>query len=166
MLRNGVIHLAKGDPISGFRRHELGSLPTIDYEIELDAQRVEGIDFFLALTFPVGDDHCSLVLGGWGGQLSGLSSLDDFDASQNVTTQPVQFDNGRWYRVRLRVGVAHIRAWVDDQLLLEVGTSEYRLGIRHEMTESLPFGIACYDTDAAYRDMTIRRLRADEIDEN
>src|SRR6185369_7925223 len=42
-------------------------VPTNNYEISLEAMRVEGSDFFCALTFPVGKDPCSFIVGGWGG---------------------------------------------------------------------------------------------------
>ena len=49
-------------------------VPTNNYEISLEAMRVEGSDFFCALTFPVGNDPCSFIVGGWGGGVVGLSS--------------------------------------------------------------------------------------------
>ena len=60
-------------------------LPRTDYEIRLEAQRIDGTDFFCGLTFPVHDAHLSLIVGGWGGSLVGLSSLDGKDASRNET---------------------------------------------------------------------------------
>ena len=43
----------------------LKDLPTTNYEVEFEAQRVMGTDFFVGYTFPVGDSACSLILGGW-----------------------------------------------------------------------------------------------------
>ncbi len=53
------------------------------YEISLDAKRIEGDDFFCGLTVPFGDRSFSLILGGWGGSLTGLSCIDGYDASEN-----------------------------------------------------------------------------------
>src|SRR6185295_13766941 len=39
----------------------------MNYEISVEAMRVDGGDFFCGLTFPVGTNECSLVVGGWGG---------------------------------------------------------------------------------------------------
>ncbi len=64
--------------------------------------------------FPVKKSHCSLVLGGWGGSLTGLSSLDGFDASENETTNVMDFKEGQWYKIRLRVTEKKIEAWIDD----------------------------------------------------
>src|SRR5689334_13543165 len=47
-------------------------LPRMDYEISLEAMRVDGSDFFCGLTFPVGKDPCSFIVGGWGGGVVGL----------------------------------------------------------------------------------------------
>ena len=38
-------------------------LPTINYELSLEARRVEGEDFFCCLTFPYKKTHASFVLG-------------------------------------------------------------------------------------------------------
>src|SRR6218665_433223 len=55
------------------------------YEIKLEVQRTDGHDIFLGLTFPVGaKESASLILGGWGGSLCGISSVDDADASGNA----------------------------------------------------------------------------------
>lgn len=71
-IRDGAIVLGMGYPLTGITsRHE--GLPTADYEICVEAKRIEGDDFFCCLTFPVNDSHASLVVGGWGGSLVGIS---------------------------------------------------------------------------------------------
>ena len=44
-----------------------------------------------------------ILLGGWGGGVVGISSIDTMDASENETTKYRQFVTDRWYKVRLRV---------------------------------------------------------------
>ena len=61
-------------------------MPTLDYEVSLQAQRVQGSDFFATVTFAIKDSFCSLVVGGWGGSLVGISSFEGMDASENETT--------------------------------------------------------------------------------
>ena len=39
-----------------------GPLPKVDYEIELDAMKVNGSDFFVGLTFPYKESHASIIL--------------------------------------------------------------------------------------------------------
>src|ERR1051325_1303183 len=79
------------------------AFPKMDYEVNLDAMRVEGNDFFCGLTFPVGESPCSFIVGGWGGGVVGLSSIDGEDAANNETTKYLNFEKGRWYHIRLRV---------------------------------------------------------------
>ena len=62
------------------------TFPKVDYEVNLDAKRVAGNDFFCGITFPVGKRFCSLIVGGWGGATVGLSSIDGKDAAENETT--------------------------------------------------------------------------------
>lgn len=133
-------------------------LPRMDYEISLDAMRVEGSDFFCGLTFPVGKDPCSLIIGGWGGGVVGLSSLDGQDAANNETTRYVTFKNGQWYHIRLQVTPKSIQAWIDSDNVIDVATGEKTLSIRLEMEESKPLGIATWSTAAALRNIKIRRL--------
>jgi len=123
--------------------------------------RVEGHDFFCGLTFPVGEKPCTLVLGGWGGSLCGLSSIDSFDASENETTKMMSFENGKWYRVRLRVVPDRIQAWLDDEDLVDVDITGKTLSIRLEVEESQPLGIATWNTAGAVRNIKLKKL-ADE----
>lgn len=131
-------------------------LPKMNYEVALEAMRVVGSDFFCGLTFPVGDDPCSLIVGGWGGGVVGLSSLDGEDAANNDTTQYLNFETGRWYAIRLRVEPSRIQAWIDDDKVVDVDTTRRKVSIRPEVDESRPFGIASWSTTAALRNLRMR----------
>src|SRR5918999_5730658 len=85
-VENGQIILESGNDLTGITWTG-PKLPTTNYEIALEAMRVEGSDFFAGVTFPVADSFCSLILGGWGGQVIGLSSIGGMDASENETSQ-------------------------------------------------------------------------------
>jgi hypothetical protein len=155
-VKDGAIHMEMGSYMTGVTW--AGPVVRMDYEITLEAMRVEGSDFFCALTFPVGDKSCSLILGGWGGTVCGLSNIDYYDASENETTQIVGFDNGQWYRVRLRVRPYRIQAWLDDQVLLDVDTEGRHIDIRSEVDLSQPLGIATWMTTGAVRGIRLRKL--------
>jgi hypothetical protein len=155
-VRDGAIFLEMGDPLTGITW--TGEALPAAYEVALEAARLAGSDFFCALTFPVGLSHCSLILGGWGGTTVGLSSLDGLDASDNETTRQIRFEDGHWYRVRVAVSATHIRAWLDDQPIVEVATAGRRIGIRPEVDPSRPLGIASYRTRAGLRDIRVRKL--------
>jgi hypothetical protein len=138
-----------------------GEVPKTDYEISLEAMRVEGSDFFCGLTFPVERDTkkvqpCTLVLGGWGGGTVGLSSIDGYDASENSTSTYKEFENGRWYKVRLRVTKPKIEAWIDKDKIVDFTIGQRDLSIRIEVEESKPLGIATWRTTGAVRKIEIR----------
>ncbi len=134
-------------------------LPRMNYEILLDAKRVEGSDFFCGLTFPVAKDPCSLIVGGWGGGVVGLSSLDSQDAANNETTKFMNFKTGQWYAIRLRVTPGKIEAWIDADKVIDCPTEDRAISIRLEMEDSKPLGIATWSTGAALRNIRLKRLK-------
>jgi len=152
----GRIVMHAGSPMTGITW--TGAHPKMDYEISLQAMRVEGSDFFCGLTFPVGDSPCSFIVGGWGGGVVGLSSLNGSDASENETTKYQEFESNRWYTIRVSVTKDKIEAWIDQKQMVDVETDGVRISIRPEVELSRPLGIACYSTTAALRDIKIRRL--------
>jgi hypothetical protein len=134
------------------------ALPTTNYEISMQAMRVEGSDFFAGITFPVDDSFCSLILGGWGGSVVGLSNINGMDASENDTSQSIEFQNGRWYAARIRVTPAKIEAWLDERQIINQDLKGNKVDIRLEMELSKPLGIASWKTKSAVRDIRLRRL--------
>jgi hypothetical protein len=160
-VKDGAIVLEKGKIMTGviYRR---GDFPKMDYEVTLEGKKVAGDDFFATTTFPVGDSFCSFVVGGWSGQVVGLSSLDSLDASMNETTTTKEFKKDRWYRLRIRVSGKRIEAWIDEERLVDQDTSDRRISTRIECNACKPFGIATYETTGAIRDIRVRRLSAAE----
>jgi hypothetical protein len=155
-IEDGTIVLRAGSPMTGITW--TGKYPKMGYEISLEANRVDGSDFFCGLTFPVGDSPCSFICGGWGGGVVGLSSIDGSDASENETTRYQEFENKRWYKIRVRVTPAKIEAWIDDKQMVDVETKDRRISIRPEVDLSRPLGISCYQTTAALRNIKLRAL--------
>ena len=153
----GVIVLSMGDPFTGI--NWTNDFPKVNYEVAFDAMRLMGSDFFCGLTVPVGTNCCSLIVGGWGGSLVGISSLDGMDASENETTKFTSFESGRWYRIRLRVTEKKIEAWIDKEKLVDVATADRRISVRPGDIElSQPFGLAAWQTSAAMREVKFRRV--------
>lgn len=159
-VKDQRILLDFGDSLTGIAYTK--AFPKRDYEIRLQAMRADGIDFFCGLTFPVAESHCSLVVGGWAGAVVGLSSIDGRDASENATTQYRKFDEGKWYRIRVRVTAERIRCWIDDDLVVDQDIRGRRISTRPEVDQSKPLGIAAWQTKAALRSIEFRRLRTDE----
>jgi hypothetical protein len=156
VVGDGQITLRWGNDLTGITWN--GDFPTQDYEVVLEAMRIQGNDFFCGLTFPVGESHCSLIVGGWGGSVVGLSSIDGYDASENETTQTRRFESQRWYRVRLQVTSEVVRAWIEEEELFAVPIAESRFDVRPEVRLSRPFGIATWRTTAAFRRIRWRPL--------
>jgi hypothetical protein len=154
----GQIKITMGDDLSGITWTN-GPLPKTDYEISLDAVKVQGGDFFCGLTFPVADSSCSLIVGGWGGGLVGLSSLDDQDASENETTKTMSLENGHWYHVVVRVTPKKIEAWLDKEKVVDVSIVGRKVSLRSgAIYLSAPFGVATYATTAELKDFKLRLL--------
>jgi len=151
------IILGMGDGCTGITWKK--DLPVSNYEITLEARRMEGNDFFCGMTFPVGKDPCTLIIGGWGGSVVGLSSINGMDASENETMILKQFEKERWYKIRLRVAADSIKSWIDDTLVVDFAIRQNILSIRPEVELSKPFGIASWRTTAAIRNIRLRSIK-------
>jgi len=155
-VADGAILLGKG-AMTGVTW--TGSFPKADYEVRLEAMRVDGHDFFAGITFPVNDSFCSWINGGWGGTVVGLSSLNGMDASENDTSTGRDFETGRWYRLRLLVTTGRIQAWIDDDPVIDADIGNRDVDLRPgEIDLSKPFGIASYSTTAKLRKIEYRTL--------
>ena len=157
---NGEISIGMGDPLSGITWQ--GEFPQDNYELSLEAKRVEGFDFFCGLTFPVGQDSCSFILGGWGGGLVGLSSIDGLDASENDTNQYMELDDNRWYSIRVCVEADSITCLLDGEELIVQERAGREISIRPEMFMCKPLGVAAYATTARLRNLQYRLLSEKE----
>ncbi len=155
-VEEGVVVISQGSDLSGI--HTEQELPKSNYEVQFEAQRAAGSDFFAGLTFPVKDTHCSLIVGGWGGGVCGLSSLSGMDASENESTSYGDFKKGQWYKIRLVVTDDHISAWIDDKQIVDVDTTGQRISTRFEVDRSKPFGFATWQTTAKLRNVKLRPL--------
>ena len=156
-VSDGVIILGMGEGCTGIRWE--GDFPRVNYEVSLEAMRVEGYDFFCGMTFPVKKDPCTLIVGGWGGTVVGLSSIDGLDASENSTSTMRPFQNNRWYKIRLRVTSDSIRAWIDGRNVVDFEIDDHKLSIRPEVELSKPFGITSWYTTAALRNIRLKLLK-------
>lgn len=160
-ISESLITFGFGDPMTGIRWE--GDLVKDNYEIELEARRTDGFDFFCGVTFPIAESHASFILGGWGGGIVGISSIDGRDASENETTDFRNFDNERWYKVRVRVDSYQIQCWIDDKLACDVPREEKEFDIRYEMDQCVPLGVANFQCKSELRNLRYRTLNAAEV---
>lgn len=157
-VKDGKIEMAFGASMTGITYAGKKKLPTTNYEISLQSMRVDGSDFFCGLTFPVGDSFCSLVCGGWGGVVVGLSSVDHYDASENATTTFQDFESKKWYKIRVRVTDEAIQCWIGDKRVVNQDREGHKFSTRIEMDLSQPLGVATWETAAALKDFKIELL--------
>ena len=156
--KNGSLVLEMGAELSGL--HWKGEdLPTSNYEISLQAMRTMGSDFFCGLTFPYKETHATLILGGWGGSLIGISSLDDFDASENETGDAYIFEDNQWYDVRLKVTDSEFTVWIDGKSVIDCEVEGRRVGMRHgEIEMSVPLGVCTFATTGVLKNIKLRKI--------
>jgi hypothetical protein len=107
----------------------------------------------------MGDDPCTLVVGGWGGMVVGLSNVDGSDASENETTKTMTFKENQWYKVRIRVTDAAIEAWIGDEQMINQPREEHKFDIRIECDLCRPLGVCTWDTTGAVRNIRVRALQ-------
>ena len=155
-VQDGAMQLDFGSSLTGVTY--VGDFPRMNYELSLEAKRVAGIDFFCGLTFPVNENYCSFIVGGWAGTVVGLSSIDGLDASENETTRYMNFDLNRWYKIRVQVTPTHIDAWIDNERVVHQNIEGRRVSTRNEVVLSKPMGICAWETRSALRKIQVRKL--------
>jgi len=133
-------------------------LPKINYAIYYEARRVDGNDIFGGISFPYGDTFATLIIGGWGGIVSGLSCIDGFDASENETTKHVYFRDNQWYPVHLRVTPDSIRAVVDTIKVVDIATAGKRIHLRGG-TNASSITLNSYRSTGEIRNLRMKRLQ-------
>jgi hypothetical protein len=163
----GVLVLGTGEPMSAVKYEgPMERIPLEGYEISWDGMRVDGNDFFCALTFPVGKaDRCvTLVTGGWGGWTVGISTLNHAFANENETSGSYEFKKGRWYRFTLQVTPECIRAVINGKQQFKVGIKDKPLAMHpSEIQRCMPLGFASYQTTGAIRNLSVRPLKPGEL---
>ncbi len=150
------ISLEQGFPATGVKW--TGDFPTTDYEVSLEARRVYGDDFFCGLTFPVGDKALTLVCGGWGGQVTGLSCIDGESAIDNDTCHFEEYQQQKWYRIRVCVRKDRIDAWLDDKHIVDLPLKARELSLRWEMEPVQPFGVCTWNTSGELKSLRYRKI--------
>jgi hypothetical protein len=150
----GVLRLQWGESLSAAKW--TGEALRLDFDIELEARRLDGTDFFCGLTFPArpSGECLTWIVGGWGGSLVGISSIDDRDASANETTRHMAFEKDRWYCLRLaRIG-ERIKAFIDNTLVVNLDTTGKKLSLRPGPIDiCAPFGLATWQSTAEFRSL-------------
>lgn len=157
MVAKGELLLEPGMPMTGVTY--AARFPSANYELQFEGMRRRGNDFFATVTFPVGETFCTFVTGGWGGDIIGLSNIDGGNASENETRAYFNFENNRWYRFRLQVTTELIRAWIDDQRVIDIPLKGREVTLRPGETKLMaPLGFASYATAGSLRRIEYRAV--------
>jgi hypothetical protein len=159
VLKDGIMQCGAGMSITAIVY--TNRFPVRNYELSLEAKRTEGSDFFIGLTIPVESSYCTVIIGGWGGGLCGLSSFDGNDAANNQWAEGINLQNNRWYKLRVRVTPGVIQITLNEDLY--TARIEYddprRLSLRSgEIEETIPMGLATYETTAHWRNFTLTKI--------
>ncbi len=160
-VRDGQLIIGAGESITGAIYKHTGKIPTTNYEITLEAQRLDGDDFFCGLTFPVGDlkTCATLICGGWGGAVTGISCIDGLDASENATGHYRKWEDKKWHRLKLRVTPESIIVWANDEKIIDVEIKGKKISLRSGPIEDYaPLSLTTYPTGAAIRSLVLKRL--------
>ncbi len=160
-VEGGLMIINQGDSLSGVVYKKAAELPLTNYEISLSAKRLQGVDFFCGLTFPVGSTQtcATLVCGGWGGSVTGISSIDGMDASNNATGSYQKYEDDVWYQIRLRVTPKNISVWINDHQVVDQDIENRKVGLRPGPIESYqPLAISTYNTTAAIRNVRLKKF--------
>ncbi|HBJ84727.1 MAG TPA: DUF1080 domain-containing protein [Verrucomicrobiales bacterium] len=157
-LEGGVMIINQGESVSGVVYKKAATLPLTNYEITLEAKRLQGVDFFVGLTFPVGDlkTCATFVCGGWGGSVTGISSIDGFDASENNTSSYQRYEDDKWYAIKLRVTPENLSAWIGEKQVIDEDIINKKIAVRTGPIESyLPLSLTTFNTTSAIRNIKL-----------
>jgi hypothetical protein len=157
------ISLASGGPMSVCRFDEWDKLQVdpAQYEITYEARRMEGSDFFAALTFPAGRlDRClSFINGGWGGGTTGLSNIDHTPASDNLTASLQKYVKEHWHHFKITVLPTEVAVHMDQRLIARTAIAGHIIDLRPGDIEACaPLGFASYETSGEVRNMLLKPL--------
>jgi hypothetical protein len=155
-VSGGELILGMGEGCTGVTYK--GVIPDCNYKITLDARRREGNDFFCGLTFPVKSEFCTFIAGGWGGAAVGLSNINGKDAAENETTSLRNFEKNKWYHIGIEVTETEIKAWINEEKVIDFKYAGKKLSVRPEVSLSKPFGIATWYTTAGIKNVRVERI--------
>ena len=161
-VKDGSMVLRTGEPMTGVTLTRQ-DLPTLNYRLIYEANRTEGNDFFAAATFPVGPSFVTLVNGGWGGGVTGLSLINGDSAAENETNHFLKYQNNIWYRFEVEVTTRAVRCVVDGAEVVLFPHEGAQLKTRLETRVNQPLGFATYRSTGLIRLVEIKPLTLEEI---
>ncbi|NQT40501.1 MAG: DUF1080 domain-containing protein [Planctomycetes bacterium] len=154
---SGQLVLERGDPATGIVWTR--DIPRVDYEISLEAMRKGGTGTMCDLVFPVKATECKLAVGGHDNT---DVCFELVDGSHTKIVRKMSFQDGRWYRIRLRVTDRALEAWVDDEQVLDFKPEGHVVALNPIAAPMKPFGLRTWKTGTAIRNLRLRRLKPEQ----
>ena len=166
-VQEGNLVIGRGEMMTGIRYEK--EFPKNNYELRFEARRAQGYDFFAACTFPVKESFCTLINGGWGGGLTGLSSIDGYDASENSSSMHFTYKENIWYRFRMQVTDDTIQVWItpqdkegnwgEEESVIKLVIEDRKLSTRFEVERYKPLGFCTWVTEGHLRNIEYRVIK-------
>ncbi|NQT85439.1 DUF1080 domain-containing protein, partial [bacterium] len=156
-VKDAALTIGRGGPHMETRW--TGECPTDNYEIEFETMRVDGGHDFGGIAFPVGAQGGQVSIGGYGDKIA-LSHLDGADGYRNGTAKPITVEDGRWYKVRVRVAGGRLGAWLDGEQVIDLDRQGRRLGVATGRPRAR-LTLYTYMTAGARRNIRLRRIEPD-----
>ena len=158
-VKEGELQIAMGELISGINlTHD--NIPRTNYELEAEALKVDGDDFFCAITFPLGETYATFIPGGWGGSLVGISSIDGMDAAENETASFKKFEKNQWYRFKIRVTDKKLQCFIDEEMVVDLPLEDRNIALRPGPIElSVPIGFSSFQCISKIRKINLRSIK-------
>ncbi len=144
-VQNKVITMDIGQGLTGIHWNTK-NFPKDNFEFVVRARRITGEDMTCGLTFPVGDQFASLIVGGWGGSVVGISCIDDKAADENETTSDMQLKHRQWYTIHVRVADNKLVCFVDGKKVVDISTKGRKFSLRGDCESSQPFAVFSFGT--------------------
>jgi alpha-N-arabinofuranosidase len=124
-VNDGVLEAAGGNDESRF---DFGAETWRDYELTVDVMRPAGsgvLSVGVRRDFLI--ENFALSLGGAGGfELARTVHNPAYRAPKTTVLQTAagQIENGRWYKVRIRINGTRLQAWLDGKVLCDVSAAD------------------------------------------
>lgn len=152
----GVLKIGEGSPATGLSYH--GPLPKKHFRLTWQARRTKGSDFFCGLTFPIRGSFATVIVGGWGGGVVGISNVDNMSAVENETTDYREFELNQWYRFELTVSKESVVFKIDDEATIDLKHEQHEYSVWWEQEQMTPLGFATWHTSSEIKDLQITDL--------
>jgi hypothetical protein len=90
--------------------------------------------------------------------VTGLSSVDHMNASENETASDQTYAKNKWYTIRLRVTPALIEVWLDNKSVVHLELANRQISVHPAVESAAPLGLTNYQTSSQFRNITLKKL--------